>query len=170
MIVCIIAFSSATSVSALNCRKCVAWRARSERRGSATISRVPFFTAFLIQVAATGWFTVGFAPISSTTSACITSITGFDTAAEPMPSSSAATLDAWHSRVQWSTLFEPKPVRTSFWNRYASSLLPFAEPKPGERARTARVADRAQRRRSRAPSPLPRTPRGTPRADSPDRR
>ena len=47
-----------------------------------------------------------------------------------MPSSSAATLDAWHSRVQWSTLLLPKPVRTSFWNRYASSLLPFAEPKP----------------------------------------
>jgi hypothetical protein len=100
MIVCIIALSSATSVSALNWRKCVACRARSERRGSATISRVPFFTAFLIHVAATGWLTVGFAPISSTTSASITSITGLDTAAEPMPSSNAATLDAWHSRVQ----------------------------------------------------------------------
>src|SRR2546425_677764 len=48
------------------------------------------------------------------TSACITSITGLDTAPEPMPSSSAATEDAWQSRVQWSTLFEPKPVRTSF--------------------------------------------------------
>ena len=91
---------------------------------------MPFFTAFLIHVAATGWFDTGLAPISSTTSAFITSITGFDTAPEPMPSSSAATLDAWQSRVQWSTLFVPKPVRTSFWNRYASSLLPFAEPKP----------------------------------------
>ena len=29
----------------------------------------------------------------------------------------AATEEAWHSRVQWSTLLEPKPVRTSFWNR-----------------------------------------------------
>ncbi len=47
-----------------------------------------------------------------------------------MPSISAATLDAWHRRVQWSTLFDPKPVRTSFWKRYASSLVPFAEPKP----------------------------------------
>ena len=37
---------------------------------------------------------------------------------------SAATLDAWQSRVQWSTLFDPKPVRTSFWKRYASSLVP----------------------------------------------
>ena len=64
------------------------------------------------------------------TSACSTSITGLDTAPEPMPSSSAATLDAWHSRVQWSTLLEPKPMRTSFWKRYASSLEPLAEPKP----------------------------------------
>src|SRR4029450_214393 len=52
------------------------------------------------------------------------------TAAEPTPSSKAATDDAWQSRVQWSTLWEPKPVRTSFWNRYASSFEPLAEPKP----------------------------------------
>ncbi len=116
-ITCSIAFSSATSVSALNCRKCVAWRASSERRGSARISFVPRLTAFLIHVAATGWLTIGFAPISSTTSASSTSITGFDTAPEPMPSSSAATEDAWHSRVQWSTLLVRKPVRTSFWKR-----------------------------------------------------
>ena len=111
------ALSRATSVSALNCSVQVAWRASSPRRGSATISRVPFFTAFLIQVAATGWFTVGLAPITSTTSAWITSLTWFDTAAEPSPSSSAATEEAWHRRVQWSTLLLPKPVRTSFWNR-----------------------------------------------------
>ena len=36
---------------------------------------------------------------------------------EPMPSSSAATLEAWQSRVQWSTLLLPKPVRTNFWKR-----------------------------------------------------
>ena len=35
MIVWIIAFSIATSVSGLNCRKRQAWRARSLRRGSA---------------------------------------------------------------------------------------------------------------------------------------
>ena len=29
----------------------------------------------------------------------------------------AATDEAWQSRVQWSTLLVPKPVRTSFWNR-----------------------------------------------------
>ena len=42
---------------------------------------------------------------------------GAVTAPEPMPSISAATEEAWQSRVQWSTLLVPKPVRTSFWNR-----------------------------------------------------
>ncbi len=51
------------------------------------------------------------------TSAYATSETWFDTAPEPMPSSSATTDEAWHNRVQWSTLLVPKPVRTSFWNR-----------------------------------------------------
>src|ERR1700677_2878060 len=94
------------------------------------ISFTPALAAFLIQVAPTGWFTVGLAPIRNITSAFATSRTWFDTAPELMPSISAATLDAWHSRVQWSTLFEPKPVRTNFWTRYASSFAPFAEPNP----------------------------------------
>ena len=81
------------------------------------ISLVPLLAAFFIQVAATGWFTVGLEPMMMITSACVTSMTGLDTAPEPMPSSSAATEEAWHRRVQWSTLFVRKPVRTSFWNR-----------------------------------------------------
>ena len=92
-------------------------RPRSERRGSQTINLVPLLAAFFIQVAATGWFTVGLAPMRITTSATVTSITGFDTAPEPMPSSSATTDDAWQRRVQWSTLLLRKPVRTSFWKR-----------------------------------------------------
>jgi hypothetical protein len=99
-------------------------------RGSATISFTPALAAFLMKVAATGWFTVGLAPMTKITSALATSRTWFDTAPELMPSISAATLDAWHSRVQWSTLLQPKPVRTSFWKRYASSLVPLADPKP----------------------------------------
>ena len=86
--------------------------------------------AFFIQVAATGWFEVGLAPMRKITSAFSTSFTWLDTAPEPMPSSSAATDEAWHRRVQWSTLLVPKPVRTSFWKRYASSFEPLAEPKP----------------------------------------
>ena len=42
-------------------------RARSLRRGSITISLVPLRIAFLRKVAATGWFTVGLAPIRITT-------------------------------------------------------------------------------------------------------
>ena len=74
----------------------------------------PAFAAFLMNVAATGWFTVGFAPMTKITSELATSRTWLETAPELMPSISAATLDAWHSRVQWSTLFDPNPVRTSF--------------------------------------------------------
>ena len=51
------------------------------------------------------------------TSEFFTSLKVADTAPEPTPSSSAATDEAWQSRVQWSTLLVPKPARTSFWNR-----------------------------------------------------
>jgi len=40
-----------------------------------------------------------------------------DTAPEPMPSNNAATDEAWHNRVQWSTLLVRNPVRISFWKR-----------------------------------------------------
>src|ERR1700745_4196605 len=97
-----------------------AWRESSLFRGSAYTSFTPDLAAFFIQVAATGWLEVGFAPIRKTSSAFITSFTCFDTAPELMPSISAATDEAWQRRVQWSTLLVPKPVRTSFWKRYAS--------------------------------------------------
>ena len=116
-ITCISAFSSATSVSGRNCSTRWAWRDRSVRRGSIRMSLVPWRTAFLMKLAATGWFTTGLAPMMMTTSALATSFTGLLTAPEPMPSSSAATLEAWHKRVQWSTLLLPKPTRTSFWKR-----------------------------------------------------
>src|ERR1700679_2819063 len=64
------------------------------------------------------------------TSASAAAANGADTAPELRPSNSAATDEAWQSRVQWSTLLEPKPVRTSFWNKYASSFEPLAEPNP----------------------------------------
>jgi hypothetical protein len=64
------------------------------------MSVAPRFTAFFIHVAATGWFIVGFAPMTNSTSACSTSRTWFDTAPELMPSMSAATLEAWQRRVQ----------------------------------------------------------------------
>src|SRR5215210_2884398 len=58
------------------------------------------------------------------------SANGAVTAPEPIVSISAATDEAWQSRVQWSTLLQPNPVRTSFWNRYASSFEPLADPNP----------------------------------------
>ncbi len=100
MTVWISAFNIATSVSALNCRVRQAWRESSVRRGSASTIFVPRCAAFFIQVAATGWLDVGFEPITRMSSACSTSFTWLLTAPEPTPSSSAATLDAWHSRVQ----------------------------------------------------------------------
>src|ERR1700761_5191648 len=100
MIVLIIAFSIATSLPGLNCRCLVAWRDSVCRRGSITNSLAPFLAAFLMKVAATGWFTVGLAPITQITSASIAAENGADTAPELRPSNRAATDDAWHSRVQ----------------------------------------------------------------------
>jgi hypothetical protein len=117
MIVLSIAFSMGTSVPGLKRRTCDAWRASCEPRGSMTISLAPRLAAFLMKVAATGWFTVGRAPMTMMTSASLAAMNGAVTAPELMHSISAATDEAWQSRVQWSTLLEPKPVRTSFWNR-----------------------------------------------------
>jgi hypothetical protein len=47
----------------------------------------------------------------------LAAVKGAVTAPEPMPSISAATEEAWHSRVQWSTLLVWKAVRISFWKR-----------------------------------------------------
>ena len=93
-------FSSATSLPGLNRSACVAWRIRSWPRGSMTISFAPRFAACLKKVAATGWFTVGRAPMTMMHSASIAALNGADTAPEPMPSMSAATDEAWQSRVQ----------------------------------------------------------------------
>ena len=111
------ALSMATSVSGLNCSVRQACLPMSVTRGSASTILAPALAAFFIQVAATGWLEVGLEPITRISSAWATSFTWLLTAPEPTPSSKAATLEAWHSRVQWSTLLEPKPVRTSFWNR-----------------------------------------------------
>ena len=53
-----------------------------------------------MKVAATGWLTVGLAPITMMTSASMAAANGADTAPEFRPSISAATDEAWHSRVQ----------------------------------------------------------------------
>ena len=62
--------------------------------GSIKIILVPFLAAFFINVAPTGWFTVGFEPIMITTSALLTSETGLETAPEPKHSNKATTDEA----------------------------------------------------------------------------
>src|SRR4249920_1552002 len=91
---------------------------------------VPFRLACLKKLEATGWLAGALLPVTIATSALITSPNVVDTAPEPIPSNSADTLEAWHSRVQWSMLLVWKPVLISFWKRYASSLEHFAEPNP----------------------------------------
>src|SRR4029077_3104108 len=115
--VLIIAFNSARPLPALIARFLVAWRDSDWPRGSITISLAPRLAAFLMKVAATGWFTAGLAPITMMTSASMAAANGADTAPELRPSIKAATEEAWHSRVQCATLLERKRVRTSFWNK-----------------------------------------------------
>ena len=117
MIVWSSAFSIATSRPGLKRRVAVACRTRVWPRGSITNTLAPRLAACLKKVAATGWFSVGLAPMTMMTSASSAAVNGAVTAPEPIPSIKAATEEAWHSRVQWSTLLLPKPVRTSFWNR-----------------------------------------------------
>ena len=68
-------------------------------------------------MAATGWFSVGLAPMTMARSAFSISLKVAVTAPEPTFSISAATEEAWQSRVQWSTLLCPNPWRISFWKR-----------------------------------------------------
>ena len=66
---------------------------------------------------------------------------GAVTAPVPMPSISAATEEAWHSRVQWSTLLVRKPVRTSFWNRIGLLVAALGRAEAGQRVAAVAVAD-----------------------------
>src|SRR4029077_20502008 len=91
---------------------------------------VPLRRACLKKLEASGGFAVVLLPVTIATPAFLMSPWVVETAPEPIPSNSAATLEAWHSRVQWSTLLVWKPVLISFWKRYASSFEHLAEPKP----------------------------------------
>src|ERR1700759_2563243 len=100
MMVLIIALSIATSLPGLKARCIAACRDKVCRRGSITYSFAPRFAAFLMKVAATGWLTVGLAPITQITSASAAAANGADTAPGLKPANSAATDEAGHSRVQ----------------------------------------------------------------------
>src|SRR5665213_3617287 len=74
------ALSIDTSVPGVNCSMCVACRFKAWPRGSATMSVAPRLTAFLRKVAATGWFSVGLAPMTKMTSASFAAMKGAVTA------------------------------------------------------------------------------------------
>ena len=118
MIVWIIAFSRATSAPGLNCRCVPGVLAQHLLAGvhhdqfGAALGRL-FEIGRGDRVVLTG----ARADDDDQTSDFSASVNGAETAPEFMPSIRAATEEAWHSRVQWSTLLVPKPVRTSFWNR-----------------------------------------------------
>ena len=101
-----------------------------------TISLAPrSLTAFLMKVAATGWFTVGLAPMTMITSASSAAENGAVTAPEFRPSISAATDEAWHRRVQWSTLFEPKPSAHQLLEEVGLLVRALGRAEARERAR-----------------------------------
>src|SRR4029079_15868648 len=107
-------FSIATSVPFLNCSMCVAWRFSAWPRGSITISSAPRLAACLKKVAATGWFSVGLAPITKMTSEFLHSLKVADTAPEPTPSISAATprtrADPFHQRRHRRGVAQPRAM------------------------------------------------------------
>ena len=98
--VCMMALSMATSLPGLNCSMWEAWRVSAWPRGSMTMRVAPALAAFLKKLAATGWLVAGLQPMTMLTSELTASVKGAVTALEPMVSSSAATDEAWQSRVQ----------------------------------------------------------------------
>src|SRR5690349_10909356 len=94
------ALSRATSVPARKASIQRAWRLSVWPLGSITINCAPRLAAFLMNVAATGWLTVGFEPMTTMTSELAHSENGAVTAPEPIVSINAATDEAWQSRVQ----------------------------------------------------------------------
>jgi hypothetical protein len=81
--VCIIAFSSHTSVPGRSCRCRFAIFVSQIFRGSATTSVAPFRTAFLMRRASTGCASVVFEPITNRKRAF--SISGIELLLAPLP-------------------------------------------------------------------------------------
>ena len=88
------AFNIATSVPDLNCKLYVACLVNPCFLGSITTNLEPLFTALFKYVAATGWFSVGLAPITIIQSASDADIKGAETAPELTHSINAATDEA----------------------------------------------------------------------------
>ena len=64
-----------------------------------------------------GWASVVFEPVMKKQSAKRSSVIELVMAPEPKALASPATVEAWHRRAQWSTLFVPITALMNFWKR-----------------------------------------------------
>ncbi len=110
--------SSATSVPPLCLSHMSAWSTSPILLGSATMSVAPWSTtACLMYFAMTGWFSVVLLPVTNIRSLPVSSRMLFVMAPDPKAFTSPATVGAWQSLAQWSTLLLPRHALTSFWKR-----------------------------------------------------
>ena len=138
--------SMATSVPFLNCIIFQAWRLSAWPRGSITTSLAPRLAACLKKVAATGWFSVGLAPMTMMTSEFLHSLKVAVTAAEPTPSK---------QRRHRGGVAEPRAVvdivgaeagAHQLLEQIGLFVRALGRAEAGERARTVAVADFLQAR------------------------
>ena len=78
---------------------------------------------FFIREANTGWASVGFAPMSSTTSADSTDLKSWVPADVPKAWERPKPVGEWQTRAQVSTLLLPNAMRIIFWTANTSSLV-----------------------------------------------
>ena len=135
-----------------------------------TISFAPrSLTAFLMKVAATGWFTVGLAPMTMITSASSAAENGAETAPEFEP---------FHQRRDRGGVAQPRAVidvvgaeagAHQLLEQIGLFVRALGRAEPGERASPLRVADARQPGGGADRAPPPSSPRGNASRDWPDR-
>ena len=92
-------------------------RVSSMLRGSATMRREPFRTAFLMRSAMTGWVSVMLEPTTMISGDRSSSAIELLIAPRPTMTARPATVGACQVRAQLSTLLVPITARENFWNR-----------------------------------------------------
>ena len=122
----------------------VAWRLSAWPRGSMTMSFAPRLAACLKKVAATGWFSVGLAPITTITSEFLHSLKVADTAPEPI---------ALHQRRHRRGVAQPRAVidvvgaeagAHQLLEQISLLVRALGRAEAGERLRAVAIADRLE--------------------------
>ncbi len=161
--------SIATSVPFLNCSMCQAWRLSACPRGSMTMSLAPRLAACLKKVAATGWFSVGLAPMTMMTSEFLHLVEG---------RGHRAGADALDQRRHRRGVAEPRAVidivgaeagAHQLLEQIGLLVRALGRAEAGKRARAVAVADVLQARGGAVRAPRPRSPRGNASTGWPDR-